>query len=408
MTILRVDDVSIAFTSFFMKLIGFWLAANRSEQRLRDVTLFYTMFAILFSLWVQTTDFYHSREDFGACLYNACNILSLTVPMFKILVLLVHKKKFFHLITYLERNFLHANYDKYETSVLASCKRKCTFFICFFIFLTEGTVFSYIITPVIVNIGRNESDRTLPFNMWVNLPLSITPYYEITFVIQVLCVYHIGLTYFCFDNFLCIMNLHLAGQFQILQYRVSNKCVIKDQEKSNLKLEKNSLKFINDCCATFKSYIRQHQILIAYCDQIEEIFNLIVLVQVITFSLLICLDGYQILVADVPHRKIIFFFHLMGTVCQLLMFTYSCDCVIQESRKLARAVYSGPWLLLPMNENVQKLRKDLVMVIMRSHKPCCLTACKFFMVSLETYTKVLTTAASYFTLLQQSEDVNSS
>ncbi|XP_029039507.2 uncharacterized protein LOC114874424 [Osmia bicornis bicornis] len=408
MTILRVDDVSIAFTSFFMKLIGFWLAANRSEQRLRDVTLFYTMFAILFSLWVQTMDFYHSREDFGACLYNACNILSLTVPMFKILVLLVHKKKFFHLITYLERNFLHANYDKYETSVLASCKRKCTFFICFFIFLTEGTVFSYIVTPVIVNIGRNESDRTLPFNMWVDLPLSITPYYEIAFVIQVLCVYHIGLTYFCFDNFLCIMNIHLAGQFQILQYRVSNKCVIKHQEKSNLKLEKNSLKFINDCCATFKSYIRQHQILIAYCDQIEEIFNLIVLVQVITFSLLICLDGYQILVADVPHRKIIFFFHLMGTVCQLLMFTYSCDCIIQESRKLAPAVYSGPWLLLPMNENVQKLRKDLVMVIMRSHTPCCLTACKFFMVSLETYTKVLTTAASYFTLLQQSEDVNSS
>lgn len=93
--------------------------------------------------------------------------------------------------------------------------------------------------------------------------------------------------------------------------------------------------------------------------------------------------------ADVPHRKIIFFFHLMGTGCQLLMFTYSCDCIIQESRNLAPAVYSGPWLLLPMNENVQKLRKDLVMVIMRSHTPCCLTACKFFMVSLETYTKVI-------------------
>lgn len=36
------------------------------------------------------------------------------------------------------------------------------------------------------NIGRNESDRVLPFNIWIDLPLTITPYYEITFVLEVL------------------------------------------------------------------------------------------------------------------------------------------------------------------------------------------------------------------------------
>ncbi|XP_046143136.1 odorant receptor 13a-like [Osmia bicornis bicornis] len=404
MTILPVDDVSIAFTSFFMKLIGFWLAANRSEQRLRDVTLFYTMFAILFALWVQTVDFYHSREDFGACLYNACNILSLTVPMFKILVLLVHKEKFFHLITYFERNFLHANYDKYEASVLASCKRQCTFFICIFIFFTEITVMSYIGTPIIANIGKNESERELPFDMWVDLPVTMTPYFEIFFTVEALCVYHIGLAYFCFDNILCILSLHLAGQFKILQYRLSGKYIVTHEKNS----EKNCSKLLNDSYGTFKGYIRQHQTLIAFCNQLEEVFSPIVLVQVMAFSLIICLDGFQMLLANLPLRRLIFLFHFMATTCQLLMFSYSCDRIIRESMKLAPAVYSGPWLLLPISKNGQKIKKDLIMVIMRSNVPCCLTGSGFFMVSLETYTKVLTTAASYFTLLQQTQNTISS
>lgn len=46
---------------------------------------------------------------------------------------------------------------------------------------TENRVFAFL-----ENIGRNHSDRVLPFNMWVDLPkLSVSPYYEILFVLQV-------------------------------------------------------------------------------------------------------------------------------------------------------------------------------------------------------------------------------
>ncbi|XP_076175225.1 odorant receptor 13a-like [Ptiloglossa arizonensis] len=88
-------------------------------------------------------------------------------------------------------------------------------------------------------------------------------------------------------------------------------------------------------------------------------------------------------------------------MCQLLMFTYSCDCLIQESMQVASAVYLGPWSLLPMNKDGKLLRKDLIFVIMRSRVPSCLTASGFCVVSLETYTAVLSTAVSYFTLIRQ-------
>lgn len=35
------------------------------------------------------------------------------------------------------------------------------------------------------NIGKNKSERILPFKMWIDFPLSETPYYEIMFLIQV-------------------------------------------------------------------------------------------------------------------------------------------------------------------------------------------------------------------------------
>ena len=83
-------------------------------------------------------------------------------------------------------------------------------------------------------------------------------------------------------------------------------------------------------------------------------------------------------------RRLIFAFHLAACICQLLMFTYSCDCIIQESSSVALAVYDGPWPSL----SESAMRKDLTLVILRSGVPCCLTARGFFVVSLETYTRV--------------------
>lgn len=118
---------------------------------------------------------------------------------------------------------------------------------------------------------------------------------------QVLSLFHIGISYFSFDNFLCIMNLHVAGQFRILQYRMINMAELytKGKQEKDEILTINPSCFANKCYAALKKYIRQHQMLIAYCAKLEEVFNLIVLEQVLMFSLIICLDGYQILMVSV-------------------------------------------------------------------------------------------------------------
>lgn len=38
----------------------------------------------------------------------------------------------------------------------------------------------------LANIGKNQSERILPFNMWVDFPTGMSPYFEVFFSIQVL------------------------------------------------------------------------------------------------------------------------------------------------------------------------------------------------------------------------------
>ncbi|XP_076301420.1 odorant receptor 13a-like [Lasioglossum baleicum] len=393
---------SIVLSAILMKCVGIWFADNPFEQRLRNGTLIYTVIAIVFGVWVQAEDLFHTWDDFGARTYIACNIMCLNIALLKIFIISLHKKKFLGLVEYMDRNFWHSNYAPYEQMIFLSWKRVCTYFICIFTFFTEASIMGYAIRPIVANVGRNDSDRILPFNMWINLPWTLTPYFEITFVLQVLSLYHVGVCYICCDNFLCIMNLHVAGQFRILQNRLKN---IHRSQSADYKHEKwndRALQSQEKQYYTFKSYVQQHQALIAYCAELEHIFSPIVLAQVLTFSLLICFVGYQAILADVPiTRRIIFVNLLTSSMCQLLMFTYSCDCLIRESAAIATAAYAVPWMKFSMDKFGKQLRRDLQFVVMRTTRPCCLTANKFFAVSLETYTSVLSTAMSYFTLLKQ-------
>ncbi|XP_076229602.1 odorant receptor 13a-like [Nomia melanderi] len=196
-----------------------------------------------------------------------------------------------------------------------------------------------------------------------------------------------------------MMNIHTTTQFRILRHRLTNMANTSEEEHDQKERISSSTE---KCYVAFKGYIQQHQALIAYCQKLEEVFNSVVLGQMLIFSLLICLDGCQVLMADVnSEKRFIFVFHLVSCVGQLLMFTYSCDGLIHESVNVGAGAYGTPWPSLTMDKYGTTMRKDLLFVLARSKVPCCLTARGFCVVSLGTYTSVLSTAMSYFTLLKR-------
>ncbi|XP_061938721.1 odorant receptor 13a-like [Apis cerana] len=390
-------DVSIIWTSFLMKIVGLWLAADRNEQRRRDFALIYTVATLFISICIAFRDIYYSWGNFSNSVFICCNILYVAIVLLKISVLYAHKIEFFDLIAFTQKNFWRFYNDPQELLIITGCKKICNFSVVLIIFCAQGTCAGYMITPLIENIGKNESDRALPFNLWIDFPVGLSPYFELLFIVQILCVYHVATCYICFDNLLCIVNLHVAGQFRILQHRLKNL-------ENAIRDETSRLPVYENCCyERLKDCVEQHQTLIEYCQRLENIFTVMVLGQVMFLAVVMCLVGFQLFLADTPaSKKASLVLNLGGTFFQLLIFTYSCDNLIRQSVNVGNAVFSGPWVNLPMSKAGILVRKNLMIVIMRSQKVCCLTAGKFFPVSLETSTAVLSTAMSYFTLLKQS------
>ncbi|XP_029053755.1 odorant receptor Or2-like isoform X2 [Osmia bicornis bicornis] len=232
--------------------------------------------------------------------------------------------------------------------------------------------------------------------MWVDWPISETPYYELTFTFQVICTFLIGIAYVCPDVFLCVFNLHVMGQFRILQYRMLNFWNVEDKEM-------NAFTYIDHCYAALKKCVQHHQLLIEFCVKLDQVYTMSIFVHMAFLSVLMGLDCYEILVADTNTSiRLIFIFHITGSLIHLFVFTYTCHFMMEESTNVTRTIYSGSWSTLPMYKTGRSLRSDIRFIMIRSLKPCCLTAGGFFPVSLETFTSLLSSTFSYFTLMRES------
>ncbi|XP_017881630.1 odorant receptor 49b-like isoform X1 [Ceratina calcarata] len=387
-------DMSIYWSVFFLKAAGMWLTSDDKEERHRRYVYALSAFALIYGIYVNTIDCYYSWGDLSHCIFLINNTLCILLGIYKITILTTQRMEFRKIVLYAQKNFWHSNYSGYEKEVFVQCQKFCKLWLVTVSFLTQASLAGYAITPIVLNIGKNESDRVLPFNMWLDLPLSLSPYYELVFIFQMLCVYQIGIVYICSDTFLCILNIHVIGQLRILQYKFLK---LQSPTKTDL------IDCVNEDYLKLKKCIRDHQALIKFCDMLEGVFSLPILGHMVVFSLLMCFDTYEILLADGPLvSQTIFVFHMVGSFLHIILFTSSCQGLIDESTNVSLAAYSSWWMDCPMNKVGIMLRRDILIILLRTRRPCCLTAGGYFPVSLETSTALMSSTMSYFTLMRES------
>ncbi|XP_046143127.1 odorant receptor Or2-like [Osmia bicornis bicornis] len=389
-------DFSIASAIYITKYTGIWLPRNVTEERQRKISMSYIAVALLYGIYVNVVDIYHTWNDATHCMFLILNTICIFMTIIKMLILNSNRAELADAFFYAQRHFWHDNYNSEERLIFSISVKYCTRFVLFAFAVQPVTLAGYVITPLIENLGRNKSDRVLPFKMWVDWPLSETPYYELMFTFEVICVFLIGIAYVCPEVFLCVFNLHVMGQFRILQYRMLNFWNVEGKEM-------DAFIYTDHCYAALKKCVQHHQLLIEFCVKLEQVYTMSIFVHMAFLSLLMGLDCYEILVADTnPSMRLIFIFHVTGSLIHLFIFTYTCHFIMEESTNVTRTIYSGSWSTLPMYKAGRSLRSDIRFIMIRSLKPCCLTAGGFFPVSLETFTSLLSSTFSYFTLMRES------
>ncbi|CAK9795860.1 Odorant receptor 13a [Anthophora plagiata] len=272
--------------------------------------------------------------------------------------------------------------------------KRAIIFMSSFTVLIYATVIIYSLSPILgnlstENIGKGSEDRVLPFPFrWFDLPTSTTPYYEILFVIETLSAVHSGVCFCCFDNFLCILFMHVGGQFKILQNQLQT---IMTNESSKDK----SAGIYNE----FKHCLKSHYALLSYVDKLEYVFCFPLMIQLLVSSVVLCVSGFQICLVDgIFMKRLLFLMYFLGGLIQIYLITLNCNDIMEESSAIGNAIYNSDWETKPYGDFYQ-IRKDMIIVMVRAKRPCYITAWKFFPISLESFTKVLSMTASYYTLL---------
>nr|CAD7596823.1 unnamed protein product [Timema genevievae] len=141
----------------------------------------------------------------------------------------------------------------------------------------------------------------------------------------------------------------------------------------------------------FVECIQHHQQIIDFVDKLNVLFSPVMLVQFLYSVGIICLLGFQATLVGIPvesseHSSFLKFGVLFSTALfELLLFCWHGDNLLTQSEVVQKAVYGLPWY-----DGSRQLKTLVRISAMRAQKPLKLTAGHFYILSLETYAKVMT------------------
>nr|AST36282.1 putative odorant receptor OR59 [Hedya nubiferana] len=172
---------------------------------------------------------------------------------------------------------------------------------------------------------------------------------------------------------------HIALLLRLLHKRLES---LADTDKSQ---EENYQEIVEN--------IKLHQRLIRYCNDLEEAFTIVNLINVVFSSLNICCVVFVIVLLE-PLMAVSNKLFLGSALIQIGMLCWYADDIFHSNADVALAVYNSGWY-----RTDPRCRRALVFLIRRAQKPVAFTAMKFTNLSLVTYSSILTRSYSYFALL---------
>ncbi|XP_049817792.1 odorant receptor 94a-like [Aethina tumida] len=142
--------------------------------------------------------------------------------------------------------------------------------------------------------------------------------------------------------------------------------------------------------------------IISFVSSIEKVFTQIFLVQYLTSIIVICNIGFQLVHVHIQSIQFVnMCFYFMAMIVQLSIYCWNGNEIILKSTATRDACYNSNWIKCGSS-----IRKMLFIISERSKRPLYLSAGKFSKLSLATFTSVINSSYSYFTLMQRMDSKN--
>lgn len=134
-----------------------------------------------------------------------------------------------------------------------------------------------------------------------------------------------------------------------------------------------------------KKFVQSHQTILDLAEDLNQLFKPIVFVEFAMISMLLCVLGFQVVMAESFFGKMVSLGFGSFSVIQLFSFSFGGQLVADRSSAVADHLYT--------------IDRDSLIIIARSRKPVLIEA-GFYQANLPTFRLFLSSAASLITLLQ--------
>ncbi|XP_032680069.1 odorant receptor 13a-like [Odontomachus brunneus] len=183
------------------------------------------------------------------------------------------------------------------------------------------------------------------------------------------------------DSLFLAITLHVCGQMEILKVEFANFGVKSLNPKED-----------------FSKMVTRHQHLLIQALLLCDTISSVLVLQLLISSLLICIIGFQLIVAVKVGDTIMIAktaWVQLTLLSQIFAYSYVGDYMKSQIEEIANAIFSSNWYCFSF-----KMMRNVVFVIARSQDPVQLMAAKFIVINMETFMSIIKTSLSYLSVLR--------
>nr|QHN69114.1 odorant receptor 27 [Sirex noctilio] len=231
-------------------------------------------------------------------------------------------------------------------------------------------------------LAGNSSAYVIPYRTRLFFEITDLRTYVMVYLYQMPVVPIVSLSYSGTDYLLITLLFHVCGQLAVLSQQIKNTMV-------------HSYGYSHKISQIVTKHVR----LIRLAKAIDKTYNLLLLQQIFGVTLIICLVGYNVIVNWQSGPLIHLFTYLIYISAMLLVLLSYCfmgDCLMNESTSLCDAFYNCEWYNVPPQH-----ARNLLMCMARAKVPLALTAGKFYILSLQSFTDVTKTSIAILSVLRK-------
>ncbi|XP_011687791.1 PREDICTED: odorant receptor 13a-like isoform X2 [Wasmannia auropunctata] len=254
---------------------------------------------------------------------------------------------------------------------------------------TFTIIYAIPLQPLLLGSSSNETTRPLLHQVeyYIDMEKYYFPILIHGYVTAVICV-SIAIAV---DTMYVIVVQHVCGLFMIIGQQLEN--IVKG---GNLEINFNPSIKNDKPYKNIISSIHAHKRALRFASLIEAVFSQMFLVVAGFNMLIISMTGVMAVTnLDKPEEFLRQITFSCALLTHLFFESFLAQRLIDHSTHILISLTNIAWY-----QTSSRTRKILIFMIMKTREPCVLTAGKMFVISMDTFSTIVRTSVSYFTMLR--------